>query len=120
VARLSEQVKAREGEVLLTEGNCGKEFFLILSGTVEVVQKGRHVNTLGPGDFFGELVALHGGTRNATVTALSHLDLLVVGPRESNALLQIPGFRDALLKSMAGRLQTLDARLATTPEAQKR
>jgi len=112
VARLAERVQVGEGEILTREGRIGREFFLILSGTVGVTQKGRRVNTLGPGDFFGELAAMNPGPRNATVTALSDLDVLIIGPREFDAMADIPGFRDALLKSMAARLRTVDARLA--------
>ena len=112
VARLAERIQVGEGEVLTREGRIGREFFLILSGTVGVTQKGRRVNTLGPGDFFGELAALNPGPRNATVTALSDVDVLIIGPREFAAMADIPGFRDALLKSMASRLRTVDARLA--------
>jgi CRP-like cAMP-binding protein len=83
---------------------------------VAVTQKGRRVNTLGPGDFFGELAALNPGPRNATVTALSDLDVLIIGPREFATMADIPGFRDALLKSMAGRLRTVDSQLAATLE----
>jgi CRP-like cAMP-binding protein len=101
-----------QGEILTREGRIGREFFLILSGTVGVTQKGRRVNTLGPADFFGELAAMNPGPRNATVTALSDLDVLIIGPREFDAMADIPGFRDALLKSMARRLRTVDARLA--------
>jgi CRP-like cAMP-binding protein len=112
VARLAERIQVGEGEVLAREGRIGREFFLILSGTVAVTQKGRRVNTLGPGDFFGELAALNPGPRNATVTALSDLDVLIIGPREFTAMADIPGFRDALLKSMAGRLREMDSRVA--------
>jgi CRP-like cAMP-binding protein len=112
VARLAERVQVGEGEILTREGRIGREFFLILSGTVGVTQKGRRVNTLGPGDFFGELAAMNPGPRNATVTALSDLDVLIIGPREFDAMADIPGFRDALLRIMARRLRTVDARLA--------
>jgi CRP-like cAMP-binding protein len=112
VARLAERIHVSEGEVLTREGRIGREFFLILSGSVEVTQRGRRVNTLGPGDFFGELAAMNPGPRNATVTALSDLDMLIIGPREFDAMADIPGFRDALLKSMARRLRSADARLA--------
>jgi len=98
--------------MLTREGRIGREFFLILSGTVAVTQKGRRVNTLGPGDFFGELAALDPGPRTATVTALSDLEVLIIGPREFAAMAEIPGFRDALFKSMAGRLRDVDAQLA--------
>ncbi len=112
VARRAERVQVVEGEVLTREGRIGREFFLVLSGTVGVTQRGRRVNTLGPGDFFGELAAMNPGPRNATVTALSDLDVLIIGPREFNAMADIPGFRDALFKSMARRLRAVDARLA--------
>jgi CRP/FNR family transcriptional regulator, cyclic AMP receptor protein len=112
VARLAERVQVGRGEVLAREGRIGREFFLILSGTVAVTQKGRRVNTLGPGDFFGELAAMNPGPRNATVAALSDLDVLIIGPREFAAMADMPGFRDGLLKSMANRLRTMDARLA--------
>ena len=97
VERLAEHVKVNRGEVLVREGHADRELFLILAGTVEVTQAGQRVNTLGPCDFFGELAALNRGLRNATVTALSDLELLIIGPRELDAMAQIPGFRDALL-----------------------
>ena len=92
VARLAERVQVGQGEVLAREGRIGREFFLILSGSVAVTQMGRQVNTLGPGDFFGELAAMDPGPRNATVTALSELDVLIIGPRELSAMSDIPGF----------------------------
>jgi CRP/FNR family transcriptional regulator, cyclic AMP receptor protein len=112
VARLAEQVKVDQGEILVKEGQSGRELFLILDGTVEVMQSGRRVNALGPCDFFGELGALNRGPRSATVTALSDLELLVIGPREFDSLAQIPGFRNALFKRLANRLRSVDARLA--------
>jgi CRP/FNR family transcriptional regulator, cyclic AMP receptor protein len=116
VARLAERVHVGEGEVLAREGRIGREFFLILSGSVAVTQMGRRVNTLGSGDFFGELAALDPGPRNATVTALSDLDVLIIGPRELSAMSEIPGFRGALLRSMAHRLRVAEARLAAALE----
>ena len=117
VARLAERVRVSEGEVLTREGRIGREFFLILAGTVAVTQKGRRVNTLGPGDFFGELAVLSPGPRNATVTALSELDVLIIGPREFGAMAVIPGFRDALLESLARRLRTVEAELEAALDA---
>lgn len=104
VARLAEQVQVGAGEVLAREGRIGREFFLILSGSVAVAQGRRRVNTLGPGDFFGELAAMDPGPRNATVTAITGVDALIIGPREFAAMTAIPGFRDALFKAMAQRV----------------
>jgi CRP/FNR family transcriptional regulator, cyclic AMP receptor protein len=118
VARLAERVHVADGEVLAREGRIGREFFLILSGSVAVSQAGRRVNTLGSGDFFGELAAMDPGPRNATVTALSELDVLIIGPRELSAMSDIPGFRGALFRSMASRLRILEARLAELLDTQ--
>ena len=112
VERLAEHVEVDRGQILVREGQADRELFLILVGTAEVTQGGRLVNTLGPCDVFGELVALNRGLRNATVTALSDMELLVIGPREFDAMAQIPGFRNALLKRMANRLRVADAQLA--------
>jgi CRP/FNR family cyclic AMP-dependent transcriptional regulator len=70
------QVKA--GTRLTTEGASGYTFFVIENGTVEVERDGSVLNTLGPGDFFGESAILSGERRNATVTAASDVDLLVL------------------------------------------
>ena len=62
VARLAERVNVAPGEVLTREGRIGREFFLILSGTVDVTPNGRsHRTHLGPGDYFGELAAVNPG-----------------------------------------------------------
>jgi CRP-like cAMP-binding protein len=55
---------------------------------------------------------LNRGRRSATVTAESDVELLVIGPREFDAMAQIPGFRNALFSRMANRLRLVDAQLA--------
>jgi len=116
VAGLAERVSVAPGEVLTKEGRIGREFFLILSGTVDVTRNGRHRRTLGPGEYFGELAAVNPGPRNATVTATTELDVLIIGPRELATMFDIPGFRDSLLRSMAGRLRAADADLEAVLE----
>jgi CRP-like cAMP-binding protein len=87
---------------------------------VAVTRGGRRINALGPGCFFGELAAMNPGPRNATVTALSEVDVLIIGPREFAATANIPGFRDALFQSMARRLQEADAQIAEVADQQER
>ena len=115
VARLAERVRAGEGEILTREDRIGREFFVILAGTAGMTQKGRRVKTLGPGDFFGEFAARSPTPSDATVTALSELDVLIIGPREFGAMAAIPGLRIALLESMARRMPVVDARLEAAP-----
>jgi CRP/FNR family cyclic AMP-dependent transcriptional regulator len=58
---------------ILTEGMAGPEFFIILDGSASVIIDDDVVATLGPGDFFGEVAALDGGPRTASVRAESQL-----------------------------------------------
>ncbi len=66
------------GDVFIREGASGYTFFVILEGTVDVDRDGKFLETLGPGDFFGEMAILGSGRRNATVTASTRVELLVL------------------------------------------
>ncbi len=59
------------GEVLIRKGDPGDRFFVVDTGTVEVTDEGRSLDTLGPGSGIGEIALLRGVTRTATVTALT-------------------------------------------------
>jgi len=112
VARLAERLHVQAGEVILREGRLGRELFVILSGTATVTRDGRVVNVRGSGDYFGELAAIEAAPRSATVTATTDLDVLIIGPREFEAMMEIPGFRNALMKGMSRRIREADDKLA--------
>jgi CRP-like cAMP-binding protein len=116
IARIAERLHVQEGEVILREGRLGRELFIILEGTVVVTRDGRIVNEWGPGGYFGELAAIEAAPRSATVTATSDLDVLIVGPREFEAMMDIPGFRNALLVGMSRRIREADDKLAEIAE----
>jgi CRP-like cAMP-binding protein len=84
---------------------------VILEGSVVVTRAGRVVNECGVGDYFGELAAIEGVPRTATVTATTDLDVLIVGPREFDAMMDIPGVRNALFMGMARRIREGDDEL---------
>ncbi len=112
VARIAERLQIHAGEVILREGRLGRELFLILEGTVTVTRDGIVVNMLHTGDYFGELAAIEAAPRSATVTATTDLDVLIIGPREFEAMMDVPGFRNALLAGMSRRLRAADDKLA--------
>jgi voltage-gated potassium channel len=86
LARSTELKPASPGDVLTREGASGYTFFVILEGTVDVDRGGEFVETLGQGDFFGEMAILGEGRRNATVTAASPVQLAVLFGTEFRTL----------------------------------
>src|SRR6266850_145214 len=111
VARRAEDVRVPAGKTLISEGETGHEFFVILDGTAKVTRHGRKIATLGPGDAFGELALLEKAPRNATAVADTPMELVVLGQREFAGLIdEAPGFARKLLAAMAHRLREADAR----------
>jgi CRP-like cAMP-binding protein len=79
VADLAEEVRFMEGASIVKEGDRGDAFYAILEGQAKAVDgRGKTVNRLVPGDFFGEIALLDGGPRTATVVAETPLVVLEV------------------------------------------
>lgn len=110
IARHSERLTMAPGTAMTKEGRVGYEFFVILEGKVAVERNGKKLNTLGPGDFFGELSLLHRAPRNATVTAVDNVEVLMLGQREFSALLDVvPSLAHKLLVGLARRIHETEA-----------
>ena len=112
VAKRAEDVRVPAGKALVTEGETGHEFFVILErhgpGAAGTAARSP---TLGPGAAFGELALLEKAPRNATVIAETDMELVVLGQREFAGLIdEVPGFARKLLAGMAHRLREADAR----------
>ena len=64
------------------------------------------------GDFFGELALLERVPRNATVTAISDMEAIVLTRADFDAALaEAPGMARKLMVGMARRLRELDAKV---------
>lgn len=92
------------GEVLFRIGDPGDSMFIVQSGAVELFVKdtaGQKIvlHTAQPGDFFGELSLLDGGSRTASATSVSDTSLLML---DRDDLLQLFRKRpDAALDMLA-------------------
>jgi len=110
LARHAEIVDFRAGEVLMTEGEPGHEFYAIIDGEVGVTTGGETVAKLGPGAYVGEMALLDPGPRTATVTALGDTQAVLLSSREFYAAIdEVPGLSRKLLGGMAKRLRTATA-----------
>ncbi len=71
------------GQAVVTQGQGGEGFFVIVSGKAEVIRERSDgtkavVNTFGPTDFFGELALLDDGLRTASVVTTEATKCLVL------------------------------------------
>jgi hypothetical protein len=63
--------KLKPGEALVEQGQAGDELFLVLDGVLSVEVDGKALAEVGPGAILGERALLEGGTRTATLRALT-------------------------------------------------
>jgi hypothetical protein len=68
------------GEALMTQGEEGRELFLLLDGIVDVEVDGEEVAEIGPGALLGERAMLEGGVRTASVYATTLVRVVVIPP----------------------------------------
>jgi CRP-like cAMP-binding protein len=105
VARIADEIDLREGKQLISEGYSGREFFVLLDGSAEVRRKGRKVNTMSPGDFFGEIALLSDRLTTATVTTTEPSRALVITRASFKSLLRDePAVQLKVLQALADRV----------------
>jgi CRP-like cAMP-binding protein len=109
IDRMSDRSAVLAGRALVRGGQPGREFYMVLDGVAAVARHGEVVEVLDRGDFFGTLNAIEGGVRTATVTAVSTLQVLIIGPQQFAALMaDIAGFREVVLRTMSRALRAAD------------
>jgi len=105
LAMLADEIDLRNGKEMTRQGAAGREFFVLLEGTADVEKNGRKINTLGPGDFFGEIALVSREPRTATVTATTPVRTLVITDRSFRRLLdESPQVKTKVMEAMAKRL----------------
>ena len=83
MAALATQRGYRRGEIVFNAGDAGDALFGVVSGRIRIstgTAEGREIflNIMGPGDTFGEIALLDGGTRTATATAIEAAELVSI------------------------------------------
>jgi CRP/FNR family transcriptional regulator, cyclic AMP receptor protein len=105
IASIADEIDLPAGRALITEGDTGREFFVLVEGTAEVERGGKTVAALGPGDFFGEIALIAKTPRNATITTTSPARALVITDRAFRQLLDhSPQIAVGVLTALAERL----------------
>jgi CRP-like cAMP-binding protein len=88
VAQIADEIDLPAGKEMATEGDRGREFFVLLKGTADVTKNGQSINTMSEGDFFGEIALVSKMPRTATVTATTDVDVLVITERDFDGLMK--------------------------------
>lgn len=106
LAAETDAVEFEPGRAIVEEGQAGEAMFVVLSGTARVVRGDRKVGALIPGDFFGELSALDGGLRTASVVSVTPMEVLRLYRHTLRRMVeQEPALAMGLLEGLGRRLR---------------
>lgn len=104
IATIADEIALPEGTTLIEEGKQGREFFVLVDGTVDVRRGDRKVAQMGGGSFFGEIALLTAAPRTATVTATTPARVLVITGQAFERLLnETTTIRPKVLAALAER-----------------
>ncbi len=105
LATIADELDLPEGRALTREGQPGREFFVLVDGTVDVVQGGEKIAELGAGDWLGEIALLTQAPRTATVTTTSPVRVLVITDRAFRQVIEAtPSIAVKVLERVGERL----------------
>jgi CRP-like cAMP-binding protein len=95
-----------KGDLIFQEGEHGDEFFVVVSGEVEIRSGNRRLETLAQNSIFGEMALIDNSPRSATVVAST--DCTVAPFRANQFLLLVrrtPFFALRVMRVLAMRLR---------------
>ena len=78
LAAYAEHSAAAPGATVITEGEHGDRFYILLTGRVAISAQGRDAGEIGPGGWFGEIALIRDVPRTATVRAIEPTELLAI------------------------------------------
>jgi CRP-like cAMP-binding protein len=106
IADLMEEISYPAQRYVVRQGQVGTGFYLITTGRARVERGDRTLNTLGPGDFFGELSVLDQSPRMAHVMTEEPTTMLALASWDFTKLLERnPKVTLGILKEVARRLR---------------
>lgn len=105
IAAEADELDVSAGRPLTVEGQSGREFVVLVTGSAEVRRNGRRIATLDDGDFLGEISLLTGVPRTATVTTTTPCHVLVLTDRAFRRVTQaMPSVGEKVMKALAERV----------------
>jgi CRP/FNR family transcriptional regulator, cyclic AMP receptor protein len=94
------------GERVFTVDDEGSVMYAVRTGSVSITSAGEVLETVRPGETFGELSLIDGSARAATAIAREDTELAVIDERAFNYLIERnPAFALDLLRRLSRRLR---------------
>jgi CRP-like cAMP-binding protein len=111
IARLGSVARFDTNDPIVSAGNRGDAFYVILSGRAKVIRgRGRTMAQLGPGSYFGEMSLIDGAPRSATIIAETETTCLMLTRTRFGKIVRTePAVAFALLRTLAARVRKLEA-----------
>ncbi len=78
VLQVTEVHRYSDGDAIVTEGERGESFYVVLAGTVRILRGDTVVKTLSEGENFGEMALIRNQPRSATVVSTDTTEMLVM------------------------------------------
>ncbi len=106
IASSSKEKKFQAGQTMVSEGESGVGFFLIIEGRAEVRRGGKVLSRLEQGQFFGEMTLLDEQPRSADVVAMDPTKCLIFTVWDFHGMIRTyPKMAREIMKEMARRLR---------------
>jgi CRP-like cAMP-binding protein len=110
VADACKRAQFRSGENIVTQGDPSARLYIIIDGTADAYVHGAKVETIGPGDYFGEIAVIDGQSRAATVTATSPVSALSLANFNVKRLIRtMPDIGFKMLRKACERIRALES-----------
>jgi CRP-like cAMP-binding protein len=106
IALIADEIDFPAGKKLITQGQSGRQFFVVVEGEVSVTKNGEQLPPQrGGSEFFGEISLVSGSPATATVETVTPTRALVITPSHFRALLdRSPSIQRRVLHSFSERL----------------
>lgn len=105
IGRIADEIDLPEGKELIREDELARQFFILTDGWADVRRRGRKINSMGPGDFFGEIGLVTDRRTSATVTTTEPARALVITRASFKSLLRdSPSIQLKVLSALAERV----------------
>ena len=102
-------IEIEKGSNLITKGDQGDAMYVIISGQVQVHDGSYELAILGDCDCFGEYALIDPEVRNASITAVSNVELYELNQKDFYELVEAnPGLVNSVLVVLIRRLRQLD------------